>query len=121
MGLDTSHDCWHGAYSSFHSFRFWIAKVAGIDLDKMQGFGGNKPFPTKKKEPLVILLNHSDCDGDIKWKDTLPLATRMEELLKLVKPKVKKNSEEEYFKDKLEQFIEGLKSAHELGEDVDFH
>ncbi len=29
MGLDTSHDCWHGAYSAFGRWRRAIAEAAG--------------------------------------------------------------------------------------------
>lgn len=39
MGLDTSHDCWHGAYSAFHRWRQKLAEVAGLPpLDLMEGF-----------------------------------------------------------------------------------
>jgi hypothetical protein len=29
MGLDTTHDCWHGAYSAFMRWRRKLAEVAG--------------------------------------------------------------------------------------------
>lgn len=39
MGLDTSHGCWHGAYSAFMRWRQKIAEVAGLPpLDMMEGF-----------------------------------------------------------------------------------
>ncbi len=40
MGLDTSHDCWHGGpYSAFTRWRRELAKVAGLPpLDLMEGF-----------------------------------------------------------------------------------
>lgn len=39
MGLDTSHDCWHGAYSAFMQWRCGIAKAAGLPpLQFMEGF-----------------------------------------------------------------------------------
>lgn len=40
MGLDTSHDCWHGAYSAFHTWRCAVARAAGFDLERMEGFHG---------------------------------------------------------------------------------
>lgn len=48
MGLDTSHDCWHGAYSAFHRWRCKLAEVAGLPpLEFMEGFwadpGGTRP------------------------------------------------------------------------------
>lgn len=39
MGLDTSHDCWHGAYSAFMRWRVELARAAGLPpLELMDGF-----------------------------------------------------------------------------------
>lgn len=38
MGLDTSHDCWHGPYSAFSRWRDDLAKAAGIPLQLMENF-----------------------------------------------------------------------------------
>ncbi len=38
MGLDVSHDCWHGAYSAFMRWRQEIARAAGIPLTLMENF-----------------------------------------------------------------------------------
>ncbi len=39
MGLDTSHDAWHGAYSAFMRWREKLAEVAGLPpLELMEGF-----------------------------------------------------------------------------------
>lgn len=39
MGLDISHDTWHGAYSAFMRWRKEIARLAGFPpLDLMEGF-----------------------------------------------------------------------------------
>ena len=39
MGLDTTHDCWHGAYSAFMRWRQKLAEVAGLPpLMLMDGF-----------------------------------------------------------------------------------
>jgi len=38
MGLDTTHGCWHGAYSAFHRWRAGLANAAGIPLDLMEGY-----------------------------------------------------------------------------------
>lgn len=77
MGLDTTHDCWTGSYSSFGSFRRALAEAVGIDLQEMQGFGGTKEWPSTESEPLVYLLNHSDCDGQIAVDALLPLSARL--------------------------------------------
>ena len=39
MGLDCSHDAWHGAYSAFMRWRQTLAEVAGLPpLELMEGF-----------------------------------------------------------------------------------
>lgn len=38
MGLDTTHDCWHGGYGAFQRWRQKLAEVVGIPLQFMQGF-----------------------------------------------------------------------------------
>jgi hypothetical protein len=39
MGLDTSHNCWHGAYSAFMRWRQEVARAAGLPpLQLMEGF-----------------------------------------------------------------------------------
>ena len=115
MGLDTSHNCWHGPYSTFNSFRTEVAKLVGITLSHMQGFGGFVEFSSNEEEPLNILLSHSDCDGVITHQETLPLANRMQEILDQ-NPQL-----ESWVKERMVQFINGLKDAYEAGEDVDFH
>jgi hypothetical protein len=41
MGLNISHDAWHGAYSAFDRWRNKIAEVAGIPLPLMEGHYGS--------------------------------------------------------------------------------
>ena len=41
MGLDTTHDCWHGPYSSFMQFRRVIAKAVGITFGPHGGFASD--------------------------------------------------------------------------------
>lgn len=59
MGLDTSHNAWHGPYSSFMSWRIWLAKQIGIPLELMEGFysedSNNNPF---------VLLDYRYPKGD---------------------------------------------------------
>jgi hypothetical protein len=124
MGLDTTHDCWHGSYSSFGEFRRELARVGlGIKLNEMQGFAGEvtsdgrsmtekgKPWYPHSEDPLVILLNHSDCDGEIKWEYCRMLAHRLLELA----PKMGD------WRSATVQFANGLLEAFDLEEDVEFH
>ncbi len=51
MGLDTSHGCWHGAYSAFMRWREMITKVAGLPpLGLMEGF--YDPKGAEYRDPL---------------------------------------------------------------------
>lgn len=148
MGLDTSHNCWHGAYSSFHRFRKALARTARIpNLELMDGFyyynedlyhfkqwgtsedGGKQKvaelfadFPIKwemlNPDPIHELLYHSDCDGEINYKQAGKIAKRLRQLI----PKLKKVDE----KDKTSwvgaamQFAKGLEQAAKAKENVVF-
>lgn len=90
MGLDTSHDAWHGAYSAFHRFRCAVARCIGIDLERMEGFesdifgprhGPAIPWSALPPHPLHKFLNHSDCDGEIAVEDLVPIADALEAIL----------------------------------------
>jgi hypothetical protein len=126
MGLDTTHNCWHGPYSSFNTWRIAVARAAlDIDLDQMAGFGGKQlswaPF---RRDPIALLLNHSDCDGSLRWQDCAAIADRLEESL----PGIRALDGgpawvdgETYLVAKTLQFIAGLRDAAEAREDVEFH
>lgn len=120
MGLDTSHDCWHGGYIGFNTWRTKVAEVAGFgNLREYDGYAiGGKPWP--ENDPFVPLLYHSDCDGDIAWESCGPLADALEQLLPsmrradLVRPLP-------WFESKTKQFIKGLREAFAAQENVEFH
>jgi hypothetical protein len=145
MGLDVSHDCWHGAYSAFMRWRGKLAEVAGLPpLDLMEGFypglidvlkyvsppfddvveQWRKSLPIRwealKPDVLHILLYHSDCDGDIPTEYCDLLADRLEELLPLLP------TEQDYghigdWQKKTRKFIDGLRLAAKNGEPVEFY
>ena len=57
MGLDTSHDAWHGAYSAFMRWRTKIAAVAGIPpLNLMEGFFERDTIYDPIKEHAAVIL-----------------------------------------------------------------
>lgn len=64
------------SYSGFNTFRERLAKEIGLNLSDMVGFGGKKKWP---KDDIVPLLNHSDCDGEL--KPTMSLEVRLRELI----------------------------------------
>lgn len=120
MGLDTSHDCWHGPYTSFGRWREELAKTVGVDLDAMDGFGGVVSWDSLKPDILHELLHHSDCGGELRAEICGPLADRMEELLPLMSDE--DNPHRDYTsRAKTQRFIDGLRRASAAGENVDFH
>lgn len=155
MGLDTTHDAWHGAYSAFSRWRNKLAEVAGytfhpdgdpfdaygmkvisisrlmvdIDWGAIEGVIGRDLMgkwpqmpvrPDGIPDPLIVLLAHSDCEGEIQEEFCAPLADRLEELLPLL-------GDEEggghigSYREKTEQFIRGLRKAAKREEKVGFH
>lgn len=138
MGLDCSHDCWSGAYSRFGRWRDELARAAGyrfreptanekrdylalypapdlnweqIPPERFQGeWGGDVP-----DDALLYLIVHSDCDGVLHPAQAGPLADRLEQLL----PLLEDNPHEEWPR-RTRQFIDGLRYAAGLGDDVEF-
>lgn len=133
MGLDTSHECWHGAYSAFYRFRHELAKAAGYPIAEERGLevmdlpwdlytednlmgDWNDEVP---EDPLLVLLVHSDCDGVIHPKQGAPLADRMEELIPKLPAGVGGGHIGDW-RDTVQQFVDGLRSAALHGDDVEF-
>ncbi len=102
MGLSISHNAFDGAYSSFYAFR-----------EAIKGF----PFEMVFKKPAIVLfLRHSDCDGEIEWE----VAGQLAEDLQLILDKALADYHPDHFCDRLEQFIQGCKSAFEAKENLEF-
>lgn len=120
MGLDTTHNAWHGSYGRFARWRRALAEAAGMpDLDTIYGHQtGNAlayvTFEMLKPDDLHLLLDHSDCDGFISPENAEKIANRLEELLD--EPVL-----QEEWREKTEQFIEGARLAASLGEQIQFH
>lgn len=154
MGLDTSHNEWHGAYSAFMTWRKKIAEVAGMPpLELMEGFydpippnsrhlptlyrglGSESDYPyglqslderlpikwdCLKPSALHSLLSHSDCDGEIYWKECNGIADELERLLPSF-PDEDAGGHIGHWKTKTEQFIAGLREAFDKKENLEFH
>lgn len=122
MGLDTTHDCWHGAYSAFNRWRAKVAEVAGYgSLYEYQGYGGNKDWRSPEQDILIALLDHSDCDGLLPAVICEPLANRLAELLPALRIAGDGFGHIGSYAQKAEQFIAGLRAAAAAGEDVEFY
>ena len=121
MGLDVSHGCWTGAYSAFHHWRKKLCEVAGYgNIDERVGFGGTIPWPDCKDDALVLLLHHSDCDGELRWQDCNAIADGLSRLLPALEKAGDGGGHIHSYAGKTRQFIEGLRKAANAQEDVEF-
>lgn len=119
MGLDTSHNCWHGPYSSFNRFRYSLGHQIGIDLDDYAGYGktGVKDL-TKIEHELMPLFNHSDCDGILTVEESKQIVIGLNKVLENFNDKI----EADYnFKENIIEFRDGCLDAIERNEEIDFH
>lgn len=125
MGLNTSFGAWDGAYSSFHTWRRIIAKKAGLNLDEMLGFGGEKEFDSNHN--LTPLLNHSDCDGELTVAECKKVKAGLEEILKdMPKVDMRKHqatfqTDDEWAAYKAKLFVKGCEEAIKKKKPIDFH
>lgn len=114
MGLDTTHECWRGSYSSFNTFRRMIANEIGENLDSFEGFGGTKSFEDLK-HPIEPLLNHSDCDGFLTASECYQVAIGLQKIIDNYK------GDDDWFLDRMETFKRGCFDAYTHREVVVFH
>ncbi|MED3440267.1 hypothetical protein P4393_12450 [Bacillus subtilis] len=133
MGLDTTHDAFHGAYSAFNNFRRFLLKSIGgsypphENKELMDGywyFGDGYSAETHKG--LAEFFRHSDCDGEINPEMCKIVADELEAIL----PQVEELSKSEPSYGHIlrdggwvavtKQFIEGCRLAHERDEPLEF-
>ena len=110
MGLDTTHSAWSGSCSRFHQWRRYIADLNGINLDQMDGFGGDKEFDLK--DDLTPLLSHSDCDGILTPEECERIARALTNMLE--------RGIDEDFIEKTETFRDGGLLAVSKNENIEF-
>ena len=87
----------------------------------MEGFTKEnpKPWPDLDSNPLVELLYHSDCDGDLKWQNCNAIADGLEELLPSLE-RADGDSPLPFYAPKTRQWIKGLRIAAEQKENPEF-
>jgi hypothetical protein len=144
MGLDTTHDAWHGSYGAFSVWRKDIAVAAGIigpddSLYPRSSYDvkrGVKDSPIDwlfwdtqtdyygkwKKDPedvIWVLLAHSDCEGHIKKRFLRPLADRLEALVPQVDGQDWQYTD--YMSTRTQRFVNGLRLAAADGQKLRFH
>lgn len=87
MGLGFTWEGWDGeetagwSYSGFFDFRRRLARQIGVNLDDMDGYGGEKSWEYVV-DPIKTLLDHSDCEGEISPVDCPLLAVRLRMMVK---------------------------------------
>ena len=134
MGLDVSHDAWHGAYSAFTRWRNRLAEAAGYEIAKIEG--GGPPlilidwghiveknyygeWDSTPIDPLILLIAHSDCDGMLTPEHASLVADRLTELLPLL-PDEPEAGHIRNMRAKTQQFIDGCLLAAANGEQLEF-
>lgn len=132
MGLDCSHNAWHGSYRAFMRWRMKLAAVAGLPpLELMEGFYGlgissstddGLPIRWESLKPSALheLLAHSDCDGEIPPDRCGPIADAMEAMIPLL-PDENAGGHIGNWRAKTQQFVDGLRAAAADGKPLDFH
>jgi hypothetical protein len=133
MGLDTTHNAFHGAYSAFNNFRRFLLKSIGGSFPPHENkeledgywyFGDGYNVETHKG--LREFFGHSDCDGEISPEMCKVVADELEDIL----PRVEKLAETEPSYGHIlrdggwvsvtKQFIEGCRLAYERNEPLEF-
>lgn len=119
MGLDTSHNCWHGPYSTFNRFRYSLGHQIGINLDEYAGYNNNGTKDLSEIEhDLMPLFNHSDCDGELSIEESKRIVKGLNSVLENF------NEEMQFdfnFKKQIIQFRDGCMDAISKNEIIDFH
>lgn len=133
MGLDTTHDCWHGPYSAFMRWReklnYFVMKTRAKDdpvADEIERMGWTREAIVAAWErgqyddqtiPINVLMGHSDCEGEIPAEMCGPIADALETLL-VYMPERGLYDEA---RPATVRFINGLRRAAAAGEPVGFH
>ena len=131
MGLDCSHDAFHGAYSSFDRFRQAVAKAIGgsfpehkdRELDPQMWYWGDG-YSKETHPGLYVFLCHSDCGGDISPEDCEKVADELEVLLPAIESQGSGAGHIERdggYGAVTRRFIKGCRLAAEKNERLDFH
>lgn len=124
MGLNTSHGCWDGPYSSFDRFRKKIAEMLDFDLSSMQGFRGDKSWDGVCSDGWKVLFCHSDCDGVITVEESKLLLPEMKNDLErftlIMMVENDNEGSDDYYVGKYKTFMEGVELAIKENESIEF-
>jgi len=122
MGLDTTHDAWHGSYSSFGRFRERLAQEIGLNLNNYKGYNSNATLDESEIDhPLMDLFNHSDCDGELTPDQCLKIAQGLNEVIKKLPIPEINDSWDGRFLESCIQFRDGCMLAYSRKEVLEFN
>lgn len=138
MGLDTSHDCFHGSYSAFNRLRKAVARACGgsfpphmsdydaaflasaKDVNDRWWYYDDDTVPINLHVGARLFLSHSDCDGTLTPDESREVAA----FLRWVAPRVEIEGEGHLSslgtRGAVERFAAGCEAASEAGETVKF-
>lgn len=134
MGLDTTHDCFHGPYSQFMQWREWLnyfvmrerAKNGDVNANEVSHLGvtrealmraWNEGLYDDQSVPINVLMAHSDCDGEITADMCAPLADALQALADQYMPP---RGTYDAMRPATDRFIKGLRLAASRNEPVTF-
>lgn len=129
MGLDVSHDAFHGAYSAFHRFRKVACEATGgkwPDAMATDGHGRwtfGEGYTNDTHPGLYEFFCHSDCDGEISPDVAFRIADEMESLLPAIDAQGSGAGHIERFGGYggvARRFIAGCRAAHAANEPLHF-
>lgn len=80
MGLDFTHCEAHCSYSDFYDFRKRLAASIGMNLDDMEGFGGEIPFKNYQDD-IIPLLEQPDSDSYLSPDVCQTVAARLRQFI----------------------------------------
>jgi hypothetical protein len=113
MGLDFSHCEARWAYSGFFRFRLRLAKEIGFNEYEEIKTIDDPRYSKISKDPILPLLAHSDCDGDLGPEECKKVAPRLREI-------VSKWPDDDYDKEQALELADGMDAAAASSEPLKF-
>lgn len=133
MGLDVTHDAFHGAYSAFNRFRRFVLKSIGGSFPPHEDETLNREYwywgegySSETHKGLLEFFGHSDCDGEISPEMCKVVAEELESILPNIIELVKTEESGGHifrnggYVEVTKDFIEGCRLAYERNEMLEF-
>lgn len=127
MGLDCSHDAFHGAYSAFNLLRKEVANAVGgsypphdnRELDGDMWYIDGDTYTAESHPGLFAFLSHSDCDGEFTADECTQVANDLEPLIALL-PTEGRGHFQGGYASVLRKFVDGCRLAASKNESLLF-